>query len=165
MVIAALCDRHVPVDEPIDLINVSFDPLHRSPDRVTGLAGLVELQRQYPRRYGVPFILHGFVSGRFSPVCDCCGAAECGASSVSLLRVDYFPCSRCGLARLLHWKQWMQPVVWSRLIVVPTLLCLHGLYCSPATHIWTSTSELRFGLPPAARAWCTHSRSGLERLR
>jgi hypothetical protein len=50
MVIAALSHRFVPAGEPIDLINVSFDPLKLSPDRVTGLAGLVELQRVFPER-------------------------------------------------------------------------------------------------------------------
>ncbi|XP_027627369.1 asparagine synthetase domain-containing protein 1 [Tupaia chinensis] len=87
MVIAALADRHIPVDEPIDLLNVAFrtkeqtvpanlnkkrskqknhceipseesskcltaddDKLFSVPDRITGRAGLKELQALNPSR-------------------------------------------------------------------------------------------------------------------
>ncbi|NXS28478.1 ASND1 protein, partial [Pomatostomus ruficeps] len=48
MVIAALADKHVPLEEPIDLLNVAFTGAHLScfdvPDRITGRAGLKELE-------------------------------------------------------------------------------------------------------------------------
>lgn len=83
MVIAALADRHIPLDEPIDLLNVAFVPRQKTglpfpniertqqnhheessqgtavdegpgdaevPDRVTGKAGLKELQSVNPSR-------------------------------------------------------------------------------------------------------------------
>ncbi|XP_078573773.1 asparagine synthetase domain-containing protein 1-like isoform X2 [Branchiostoma floridae x Branchiostoma japonicum] len=74
MVIAALADRFVPLDEPIDLLNVAFqqkgkqhqpgkkkgsknqrevvyDDPFRVPDRITGLQGLEELVRINPSRH------------------------------------------------------------------------------------------------------------------
>lgn len=44
MVIAALAHKVMPLDEPIDLINVCFDKHHLSPDRLAAWAGLEELQ-------------------------------------------------------------------------------------------------------------------------
>ncbi|XP_071954072.1 asparagine synthetase domain-containing protein 1-like isoform X2 [Antedon mediterranea] len=63
MVIAALADRYVPISETIDLINVAFQQQIKSdsaerqtssfdvPDRITGLAGLQELQNLNPDRH------------------------------------------------------------------------------------------------------------------
>ena len=51
MIIAALCDAHVPPWEPVDLLNVSFDEAGPSPDRVTAVAGLQELQTRFPHRH------------------------------------------------------------------------------------------------------------------
>lgn len=50
MVIAALADKHVPQEEPIDLINVSFGDspsvdFDKVPDRQNGINGLYELQK------------------------------------------------------------------------------------------------------------------------
>lgn len=50
MVLAALAHAHVPIEQPIDLINVCFAPDHRSPDRQGAVAGLCELQRACPGR-------------------------------------------------------------------------------------------------------------------
>eukprot|EP00899_Mesostigma_viride_P019034 jgi/Mesvir1/27131/Mv25132-RA.2 len=49
MVLAALAHRHVPLEEVIDLANVSFDG-PTSPDRITGLEGVRELCRACPGR-------------------------------------------------------------------------------------------------------------------
>ncbi|CAL8081527.1 unnamed protein product [Calicophoron daubneyi] len=64
-VIAALCDRYVPPDQPIDLINVAFDqkgstdsksgaakpiPASEAPDRRTSLESLKELRHIAPNR-------------------------------------------------------------------------------------------------------------------
>ena len=53
MVLAALAHLHAPSEEPIDLLNVCFDPKHQSPDRLTAAAGLLELQAAFPSRYVV----------------------------------------------------------------------------------------------------------------
>jgi len=51
MVLARLADVHVPVHEPIDLLNVAFGvEAAEAPDRLTGLAGLEELRALSPRR-------------------------------------------------------------------------------------------------------------------
>lgn len=50
LILAALVDRYVPLDLPIDLLNVAFGTTSFDvPDRKTGLAGLKELQ--YRSRY------------------------------------------------------------------------------------------------------------------
>jgi asparagine synthetase B (glutamine-hydrolysing) len=51
IVIAALCHYHVPPHEPIDLLNVCFDASKRSPDRISGRNGLLELIAAYPSRF------------------------------------------------------------------------------------------------------------------
>lgn len=48
-VLAALCDRHAPADEPIDLVNVAFGEkgrldANKAPDRLAARAALLELQ-------------------------------------------------------------------------------------------------------------------------
>eukprot|EP00978_Attheya_sp_CCMP212_P003101 scaffold6361_cov50-Attheya_sp.AAC.1 len=56
VVLAALAHRHVPMDEPIDLINVAFSSnsshieTHESPDRLAAVQSWVELQIRYPNR-------------------------------------------------------------------------------------------------------------------
>lgn len=62
MILAALADRHVPAHKPIDLLNVAFqrqqEPTSKNqplgpfdvPDRLTGRAGLQELQELNPDR-------------------------------------------------------------------------------------------------------------------
>lgn len=51
MVVACLAHRHVPADEPIDLINVCFDRDTASPDRLGAIRGRRELAvRQAGRR-------------------------------------------------------------------------------------------------------------------
>lgn len=46
MVVAALAHEALPLDEPVDLVNVCFDsPGHHSPDRLAAWAGLEELHR------------------------------------------------------------------------------------------------------------------------
>lgn len=47
-VLAALCHAELPIDEPIDLINVSFAG-ERAPDRAAAMATLLELQSIAPR--------------------------------------------------------------------------------------------------------------------
>jgi asparagine synthetase B (glutamine-hydrolysing) len=49
-VIAGLAHQHVPLQQPIDLINVCFDPKHTSPDRQTSVLSFVDLCRLYPER-------------------------------------------------------------------------------------------------------------------
>lgn len=49
-VLAVLLHRALPAGEPIDLVNVCFDPHGRSPDRVTALAVARELARDHPSR-------------------------------------------------------------------------------------------------------------------
>jgi asparagine synthetase B (glutamine-hydrolysing) len=53
-VLAALCHKAVPVDEPIDLYNVAFvksrGEVISAPDRVTGLQGFLELSAAFPER-------------------------------------------------------------------------------------------------------------------
>lgn len=64
--LAALAHRHLPPDEPVDLLNVAFDnprtgtAAFDTPDRRTGHAGLRELQEHCPRPWrfveiNVPF--------------------------------------------------------------------------------------------------------------
>jgi len=50
MIIAALAHGVLPPQEPIELINVCFDPRHESPDRLGAWAGLEELSQCYPSR-------------------------------------------------------------------------------------------------------------------
>lgn len=59
VVIAALCDNHVPKEQPIDLINVAFasksnickgDPFMQSPDRQAALLSYNEMLLNYPTR-------------------------------------------------------------------------------------------------------------------
>ena len=49
-VIAALAHCHVPSEQPIDLINVCFDPKHASPDRQTSVLSFLDLCRLHPTR-------------------------------------------------------------------------------------------------------------------
>eukprot|EP00026_Physarum_polycephalum_P004006 Phypoly_transcript_04023.p1 GENE.Phypoly_transcript_04023~~Phypoly_transcript_04023.p1 ORF type:complete len:548 (+),score=71.01 Phypoly_transcript_04023:131-1774(+) len=58
MVIAALADLHVPKEEPIDLINVSFGDsatvdFDKVPDRQNGINGLYELQKVSTRKWNL----------------------------------------------------------------------------------------------------------------
>lgn len=51
MVVAALAHEFLPLEEPVDLVNVCFDsPGHQSPDRLAAWAGLEELNRCCPGR-------------------------------------------------------------------------------------------------------------------
>lgn len=54
VVLAALSDRHISSNRPIDLINVSFhddsDSNSVSPDRLAALTSFVELKRKWPKR-------------------------------------------------------------------------------------------------------------------
>lgn len=62
VVLAALCHDHVPLDQPIDLINVAFasassechekvDPFSLSPDRQAALLSYQEMKCQWPNRH------------------------------------------------------------------------------------------------------------------
>jgi Asparagine synthase (glutamine-hydrolyzing) len=63
VVLAALCHNHVPLDQPIDLINVAFassechgarkvvDPFSLSPDRQAALLSYQEMKCQWPNRH------------------------------------------------------------------------------------------------------------------
>lgn len=50
MVLAALAHRHLPIEQPIDLLNVCFSPDRDSPDRAAAISGLSELQSACPER-------------------------------------------------------------------------------------------------------------------
>jgi asparagine synthetase B (glutamine-hydrolysing) len=51
LLIAALADKFVPIEEPIDLLNIAFgvNP-YNAPDRQTGINGFLELKRLNPKR-------------------------------------------------------------------------------------------------------------------
>jgi asparagine synthetase B (glutamine-hydrolysing) len=49
-VLAALAHKNIPHHQPIDLINVCFDPKHASPDRQTSVLSYIDLCRLYPER-------------------------------------------------------------------------------------------------------------------
>ena len=55
VVLAAMCDNHVPPEEPIDLINVAFMSdkikISSSPDRAAALLSFGEMKRRWPNRY------------------------------------------------------------------------------------------------------------------
>jgi hypothetical protein len=50
MVLAALAHFHVPRDECIDLVNVTFDAACRSPDRIAARDSYRELCARFPSR-------------------------------------------------------------------------------------------------------------------
>jgi asparagine synthetase B (glutamine-hydrolysing) len=50
MILAALAHRHLPRDQPIDLLNVCFSPERDSPDRAAAISGLSELEAACPGR-------------------------------------------------------------------------------------------------------------------
>ena len=55
VVLAAMCDNHVPPEQPIDLINVAFMSdkikISSSPDRAAALLSFEEMKRRWPNRY------------------------------------------------------------------------------------------------------------------
>lgn len=55
VVLAAMCENHVPPEQPIDLINVAFMSdkikISSSPDRAAALLSFEEMKRRWPNRY------------------------------------------------------------------------------------------------------------------
>ena len=49
-VLAALVNRYVPPDEPIDLLNVAFGSFEKTPDRIAAIASFRDLQNIAPER-------------------------------------------------------------------------------------------------------------------